>query len=465
MFKRLFSLATLALMLAAPLGALPGPAAAQEPVELTFVGWGGPDEQEVFQHLVDVFNANNPDILITYQPIPTDYTTTLKTMIAGGTPPDIAYIEDGQFSAFAPRGQLVNLQPFVDASETFNPDDIWPSALGRYRWDAENKIFGQGPLFALPKDIGPTVLYINVDLFEQLGVPLPSFEVPMTWDELVELGRQLTVDTNGKHPGEEGFDVDSVEYWGLGEIWFEDGVYNNGGRIVSPDGKTFVMAEDQNTIDAIQFLSDVVHVYHIAPSSQQTASMSIAQMFESGRVAMTTNGRWATTSYRISLPFEFDVIPNAVGPGGVTAYMDQSDCLFSGWSGSVGVSIIAGSKGEQYAAEAYRFIEYIAGPEGQTEQAALGFQIPNQIELANSDVFLQRDQYPAHAEVFIEAARCEMPGPWTRTPNYSEWFNDTFWGSVWPTVVVDGAELAEDALYDAAETFQEDLDAAWASIE
>ncbi len=80
-------------------------------------------------------------------------------------------------------------------------------------------------------------------------------------------------------------------------------------------------------------------------------------------------------------------------------------------------------------------------------------------------MFLQPEQYPAHAEVFIEAARCQHPGPWTRTPNYGEWFNDSFWGGVWPSVVVDANELAEDALYDAAETFQEDLDAAWASIE
>jgi len=462
MFKRL--LAPLALVLVVVLG-LPGMAVAQEPVELTFVGWGGPDEIEVFEHLVEVFNERNPDIVIKYQPIPTDYTTTLKTMIAGGTPPDIAYVPDGDFSAFAPRGQLVNIQPFVDASETFDPDGVWPSVLGRYRWDAETKTFGQGPLYALPKDIGPTILYINVDLFEQMGVPIPSHTEPMTWDAFVDLARQLTVDSNGKHPGEDGFDVNSVEYWGLGEIWFEDAVFNNGGLIISPDARTFVMAEDQNAIDAVQFLSDLVHVYQVAPGSDQTASMSIGQMFEAGRVAMTTNGRWGTTTYRNVLDFEFDVIPFPVGPGGVTAYLDQEDCAFSGWSGSVGVGIIAGSKGEEYAEQAYRFIEFIAGPEGQAEQAALGFQIPNQIELANSDVFLQRDQYPAHAEVFIEAARCQPPGPWTRTPNYDAWFSDLFWGSVWPAVVIDGVELAEDALYDAAETFQEGLDAAWQSIE
>ncbi|MEN4100568.1 MAG: hypothetical protein ROW52_11645, partial [Anaerolineaceae bacterium] len=50
-----------------------------EPVKLTFVGWGGPEEIGVFQELVDTFNARYPDIIIEYQPMPDDYVTKLKT--------------------------------------------------------------------------------------------------------------------------------------------------------------------------------------------------------------------------------------------------------------------------------------------------------------------------------------------------------------------------------------------------
>lgn len=56
-------------------------------VTLKFTGWGGPDEQGVFQALVDSFNAQNSDIVIEYEPIPDDYVTKLTTMVAGGTPP------------------------------------------------------------------------------------------------------------------------------------------------------------------------------------------------------------------------------------------------------------------------------------------------------------------------------------------------------------------------------------------
>jgi len=446
--------------------ALSFPSAAQEPVRLKFVGWGGPEEGSVFQTLVASFNANNPDVIIEYQQIPLDYVPTLTTSIAGGTPPDIAYIPDGDFAAFVSRGQLVSLQALVDASDNFDPDGVWPSSLGRYRWDPATKSLGVGDIYALPKDIGPTVLYINEDLFEAAGVPLPDPSVPLTWDEVVEIGTLLTVDVNGNNPDDPDFDPDNVQTFGVGDLWFEDIVYSNGGRVISEDGRTFVAADDQNTIDAIQWLSDLNHVYRVRPNQQQLASISYGQLFESGRVAMTVNGRWAVTGYRNILDFNWSVRPIPVGPSGqVTSYNNQEDCTFSGWSGSVGLAIIAGTPGEQNAELAYRFIEFVAGAEGQIEQAALGFQIPNQVDVAMTDAFLQPDQEPDNAQVFLEAARCQLPGPWTQTPLYGQWFDENFWRGLWLDVVVDNTQLAADAFADRADAFQSGLDQAWASLD
>ncbi|MBZ0286434.1 MAG: extracellular solute-binding protein, partial [Anaerolineae bacterium] len=255
MSKRLFILGLIAVTLL--VGTFT--AAAQDPVELVFHGWGNDSEIAVFTALVEQFNAANPDIRILYEAIPGDYVGTLTTNIAGGTAPDIAYIPDGNFSAFVSRGQLVSLQPFIEASEVINPDGIWPSALGRYRWDEATRSLGTGDIYALPKDIGPTVLYINEDLFEAAGVPLPDPTVPMTWDQLLEIGRAITVDAEGRHPGDEGFDRETVEVFGIGDLWYENIVYGNGGRIISEDGRTFMAAADPNTIEAIQFISDLNH--------------------------------------------------------------------------------------------------------------------------------------------------------------------------------------------------------------
>jgi multiple sugar transport system substrate-binding protein len=455
------------LLIGTALGALPVVSlSAQDPVQLTFVGWGGPEEIEVFSQLTEAFNAANTDVQIIYEHIPGDYVTALNTRVAAGTPPDIAYIPDGNFYSFVTRGQLVNLDPFVEGSETINEEALWPSALGRYRYDPTTGTSGEGSLYALPKDIGPTLVFINTDLFEAAGVPLPDPNTPLTWDEVVEIGTQLTFDDQGLTPADEGFNPDAIVQWGVGDVFFENIVYGNGGQLVSEDGRTFVGADDPNTIEAIQWIADLDHVYNIRPTAETATSIGWGALFEQGRVAMTTSGRWATTNFRNVLPFNWDVLPNFVGPSGeVYAYPGEEGCAFSGWSGSVGLAIMAGSAGEANAELAYRFIEFLAGPEGQAQQAALGFAIPNQRDLANSEVFLQPDLPPANSQVFLEAARCQRPGPWTETPLYGQWFDDVWWNQVWPAVVNDGTMLAEDALGDRASAFQSALDEAWESVD
>ncbi len=245
-------LAALLLCLAA------APLTAQDdgPLELTYLHWADPTADQVFQELIDQFNAENPDIIITLEGVPSaGYVDFLLTSIAGGTPPDIALVADGDFAVFAPRGALVSIEEFVNASEIIDLDAVWPSGPDRYRFDAETGQFMTGPIYELPRDVGPTALTINVDLFNELGVPLPDPSVPMTWDELIATGTALTTDANGLHPNEEGFDAENLATVGIGTLtvpgWGLGPIFSNGGHYVTDDGRTWIAHEDQNTIDAL----------------------------------------------------------------------------------------------------------------------------------------------------------------------------------------------------------------------
>ena len=44
---------------------------------------------------------------VDYQPIPADFQTKVKAQMAGGTAPDVMYIDDQLMTAFAPNGQLL----------------------------------------------------------------------------------------------------------------------------------------------------------------------------------------------------------------------------------------------------------------------------------------------------------------------------------------------------------------------
>ena len=144
----------------------------------------------------------------------------------------------------------------------------------------------------------------------------------------------------------------------------------------------------------------------------------------SGNIGMFVDGRWETTFLRSASSLakgSWDVAPLPV----YKEYDDDGDItvhgISAGHSGSVGLAIAEGSKAK---AAAWMFLRYVAGEEGQTMQSEKGFCIPNQIDVAKSDVFLQPDQAPLNAQVFVDAAQYETPGDW--------WYlKDALWIDDW----------------------------------
>lgn len=365
--------------------------------ELVFMGWGGVEERRVFSTLVRRFHARHPEIAVEYRPVPRNYVEKLKTMMAGGVPPDVFYVPDGDFPALAARHQLLSLQPFIETSRVVRPEQFWDSALQRYRFDGTR--FGSGPLFALPKDIGPFAMYFNRALFLKAGLSPPPAARPWTWPEAVANWRRLTRDENGDG---------RIDQWGTFGFPIEAAVWSNGGEFLSPDARRFVMPEDERALAATQWLAELQLRERVAPQERQRVSMPTEVMFLTGRLATYVGGRWMVPQFR-KAAFEWDVAPIPVSP--LTGRE-------AGWSGSVGLAI---SPRCRFPAAAWKLVEFLAGPEGQAAQALTGFQIPNQRWLADTAVFLQPEQRPAHASVFLQAARVQQPGPFTRTPDNKWW--------------------------------------------
>ncbi|WP_078434715.1 ABC transporter substrate-binding protein [Metabacillus halosaccharovorans] len=357
--------------------------------------WGSPDELKVFKELVSNFEEDNPDIKVKVTHIPDDYAGKMNTMLAGGTAPDVVFASDGDFGRWVSADLFLNMQELIDNSD-INTDDMWESALVRYKYNG--KTLGEGDLYALPKDIGPSVLYYNKELFDKAGIPYPSPEKPMSWEEYIEIAKKLTIDENGDG---------KPEQYGMGPLWWEGFVWSNGGNVLSEDRKEFVLNSPE-AVEAMQFVADMSNKHNVAPDSRALEAMSADQMFESGKVAMVFNGRWMVPTYR-KLNFDWNVAPFPAGKTGES----------SGWSGSVGYAI---NKKTKFVDESFRLVEYLAGEEGQTIQTELGFAIPTYKSLSNTDVFLQPGQKPKNPEVFIQAAENQRPGPWSMTTN-NKWLD------------------------------------------
>ena len=136
-----------------------------EPAEISFMMWGDPEELKVWQQIVDDFQAKNPNIKVNVDVSDWDsYWTKLKTLYAGGTPPDVFAMDAPLYPDWVSRGALLNLQPYIDATPGLL-DGLYPNTLEVYKTPAG--------YYGLPRDFQTIVLFYNKDIFDAAGVEYP----------------------------------------------------------------------------------------------------------------------------------------------------------------------------------------------------------------------------------------------------------------------------------------------------
>ncbi len=110
------------------------------------------------------------------------------------------------------------------------------------------------------------VLFYDKTYVEPCGVTVPArVKDAWTWEEFIDACIKLTKDVNGKHPGEEGFDPENIEVYGIADMDAGVLAYSRGAGYFSLNGKEFWMDKPE-TIESIQAVADLMNVYHVAPT-------------------------------------------------------------------------------------------------------------------------------------------------------------------------------------------------------
>ncbi|MGI6375103.1 MAG: extracellular solute-binding protein [Anaerolineae bacterium] len=106
-----------------------------------------------------------------------------RTAVAAGTPPDVGDL--GPQLDFALGGKLMDLTPFVDASDKLKPEMFYEQNWRQGIW--------QGSLFGVPAHEGfvRRALYWNKEMVGNAG--LDPETPPTTWEEMFEWHKKLTV--------------------------------------------------------------------------------------------------------------------------------------------------------------------------------------------------------------------------------------------------------------------------------
>jgi len=284
---------------AATTGAQTCPLPPEAGATITYSGWSSSTaEDQVNRDAITRFEAVCPGVTVNYVPIPTDYETKMKAQMAGGTAPDVFYINTNILTDFGPTGQLLPLDTLM-AQAGVKLSDFIPALTAEF---VQN-----GVTYGLPKDWSTLGLVYLPAAFTAAGIPEPTSS--WTYTDLVNAAKTIATKTNYA-----GFCMaaDAVRLW----PW----VASNGGDYSTSDYKTA-------TLDTTQVTDAATQVANMkADGSLKTPTdLSVSWCGEAiGKqvAAMTLEGTWMISYMQTTYP---DVVYKAVlPPSGSVAQADMT---------------------------------------------------------------------------------------------------------------------------------------------
>lgn len=227
-------------------------------------------QREVLQAVVNEFEKQNPeiDVVITYRETE-ELRSSFQAAALGGSGPELIYGPSDQVGPLATMKLLAPLDSIFTESEQ---KDFDPLALVRF----------QDRLFSVGDGVGNHLMLIYNKQF--LTNP------PSNTDELIEIGKKLTKDTDGDG---------RIDQYGLAwnftePFFFVPWIAGFGGEFFHEStGPRLDQYEVQN---AFQFVKDLRDKHQIIPkeSDYETANA----LFKTGKAAMLINGDWSWGDYQ-----------------------------------------------------------------------------------------------------------------------------------------------------------------------
>jgi multiple sugar transport system substrate-binding protein len=217
-----------------------------------------------------------------------DLTQELTQALAGGTPPDIFYVDASRFQTLTKANALADVGAKVKDSA-----DIYPSLQKAFTED--------GHYYCVPKDFSNLALEINTTLWAKAG--LTDADIPTTWGQLETVAKKLTTG------GVTGLVIgDSLDR--LGAF-----MHQAGGAVISEDGSKVTANSPQN-LAALQYVQKLGKEKVLKFPKQVSAGWG-GEAFGKGKAAMTMEGNWIVGAMKADYPsVKYKVVELPAGPSG-----------------------------------------------------------------------------------------------------------------------------------------------------
>ncbi|MEA3441412.1 MAG: sugar ABC transporter substrate-binding protein [Chloroflexota bacterium] len=319
----------------------------EEGAKIVFSGWGDETEQQIYRDSIERFKEFYPDVEVDYQPIPADFQTKLKAQMAGGTAPDVFYVDDSLMTAFGPSGQLLALDDFMAEAGT-SRDDFIPALLTIFTLD--------GKTYGLPKDWGTLGLVYLPEAFAAAGIDEPTAD--WTWDDLKAAAEAIQAE--GTYAG-----FCQNADWAR----FAPFAFGNGGQYASDDFTT-AMLDTAEVKSAATFVTDMQKSGALVTAADVGAGWC-GEAIGKKLVGLTYEGGWMVNYMRQDYAdVDWVAIELPTGP------VDKADVIFTN---AIGVNASS-----EYPKAAAAFTIFLTSRLNQAEIVATGFAYsthPDQIVL------------------------------------------------------------------------------------
>lgn len=298
----------------------------EEGQKVTIAVWNEPNKDEALNMYAQAEKATGIKVEVTVIP-ESDYSSKLNQMVStGDDSADIYVIWENDIANFAKAGGIIPMDDYLKSSSIQTGDFI----------DAVSSLSaGLGGTYGLPWCAATELLFYNKDMFDAAGIPYPGND--WSYEDYKSAAEKLTKKKADGTTEQYGSALPNTQTWWAGIGGVGDKVYDpSKGEMVIGDG-------------AVSFVTDVAAMTKngIMPEP----SSDTADIFASGKAAMSWQGSWNIGTYGSSLSFQWDI---ATIPTDQVKY----NTLHTGF-----YSINSKSKNKDAA---FRVIEYLMGEEGQT---------------------------------------------------------------------------------------------------
>lgn len=307
-----------------------------------------------------------------------DYLPKLLQDINAGNVADVAFVDGSNLSEVDQTGAMVPLDKW------FTPDmqkEHYPYAIDGARIDGKIKaVWFHGGLWNL---------YYRKDLLEQAGYKEP----PKDWDELIEIGKKLTVDEDGDGVidryglGIPGF-PDAVTvcsllpwYWGHGD---DVNLTNGKDKITFGEGKDF-----DAMLDSMKFLQNLIKEGVVAEDLASTKFTDVEANFVGNQTAMAILGNW---HYPLMKDSGGDEFMSKIGIADIPAVPGQKSVTTAG-----GWSIAMFTQDPEQQELAWSFMNFYRSAEVQTLLSRIG-QMSSLLEIYEQPEFADDPMWQAFSK-------------------------------------------------------------------